>query len=290
MPAKKEYKDYQHSEFVLFPQRGFHLHAMVKSGGRALTSDHSYSWDGLMRGDRDMVIWQYTLSGCGAVDYASRTLSLDAGKAFLLTIPERHRYYLPESSDHWEFIYLSFNGAEIMRLAGEIRRLAGAVSAQYGTAETVGFANQILDNVLAGTLTPHTASAFAYEFFTRMLADCEKAKSGSMRDLHQIMHDYCLKNIERHPDINELAAVSGFSRGHFCRKFKQEIGRNPHEFILDLKMRFAMRKLQTEYNISVKEVAAACGFEDPSYFCKAFKKIFGVTPASFRGNKKDRRK
>ncbi|MBO5766864.1 MAG: AraC family transcriptional regulator [Lentisphaeria bacterium] len=286
MSESNERKEYQNSSLLLFPERGFHLHAMVKSGGRELTRNHSYSWDGTKRGDRDMVIWQYTVSGCGAVDYASRTLKLDAGKAFLLTIPERHRYYLPESSSYWEFIYLSFNGSEIMRLTAELRRLAGAVSTQYAGAETVELANRIVDSVLSGDLTPHQASSFAYEFFTRMLSDCEKARMGNLRDFHQIMHDYCLKNIERHPDIEELAAVSGFSRGHFYRKFKESIGRSPHEFILDLKMRFAMRKLQTEYNISVKEVAAACGFDDPSYFCKAFKRRFGVTPASFRGNKK----
>ena len=118
-----------------------------------------------------------------------------------------------------------------------------------------------------------------------LLSESEASPAGADIDLHQIMHDYCLENIERHPDIDELAAVAGYSRGHFYRKFKKKTGQNPHEFILDLKMRFAMRKLQTQYNVSVKEVAAACGFDDPSYFCKVFKKIFGVTPACFRGEK-----
>ena len=285
MSGKTQLKDYNTGGSLLFPLRGVHLHSMVKGAGRQLTSDHSYSWDGTMRGNRDMVLWQYTISGCGAVDYASRTMYLEPGKAFVLIVPEKHRYYLPENSDHWEFLYISLNGSELVRLAMEIRRLSGAVSNRYGTPRVLEVANRIIDGVNSGAFSPHEASAIGYEFIMALLNESEASPAEMDVDLHQIMHDYCLQNIERHPDIDELAAVAGYSRGHFYRKFKEKTGHNPHEFILDLKMRFAMRKLQTQYNISVKEVAAACGFDDPSYFCKVFKKIFGVTPACFRGEK-----
>ena len=253
--------------------------------GRQLTCDKNYSWDGSMRGNLDMVIWQYTVSGCGAVDYASRTYMLEPGKAFLLMVPEKHRYYLPEGSKHWEFMYISFNGSELVRLAWEIRRLSGAVSSRFGTENVLALANNIIDGVLNTSFTPHAASVSGYEFMMQLLAESEIKPAGRGADLHQMMHEYCLANIERNPDIEELADVAGYSRGHFYRKFKESTGQNPHEFILDLKMRFAMRKLQTEYNISIKEAAASCGFDDQSYFCKVFKKFFGVTPASFKGVK-----
>ena len=285
MKKTKSYSEYHVGGSLLFPLRGVHLHAMIKGAGRQLTCDPNYSWDGTKRGGQDMVIWQYTVSGCGAVDYAQRTVLLEPGKAFLLMVPEKHRYYLPENSDHWEFIYISFNGSELLRLAWEIRRLAGTVSSLFGTESVLGIAENIISRVLNKAYTPHSASAAGYDFIMRLLAECEQKPAGRETDLHQIMHDYCLANIERNPDIAELADVSGYSRGHFYRKFKENTGRNPHEFMLDLKMRFAMRKLQSEYNVSIKEVAAACGFDDPSYFCKVFKKFFGVTPASFKGVK-----
>ena len=34
--------------------------------------------------------------------------------------------------------------------------------------------------------------------------------------------------------------------------------------------------------ISVKEIAASCGFDDTSYFCKVFRKFHGLSPARFR--------
>lgn len=278
------YTEYQHGSALLFPHRGVRLHHMVCAGGQQLTCSPGYDYDGTKRGNREIVFWQYTLSGCGAVEYGNHTIPVEKDNAFLLLVPEKHRYYLPETSDHWEFLYISFCGYELVRLAKEIRRLSGAVSSRYCTAEIVESARNIIDQVIGEELTPYKASALAYDFMMKMLAASERVPSRGL-DLHQIMHNYCLKNIERHPDVEELAEISGYSRGHFYRKFKEETGCNPHEFILDLKMRYALRILQTE-NITIKEVAAACGFDDPSYFCKVFRKHYGVTPALFRGEKK----
>jgi AraC-like DNA-binding protein len=33
---------------------------------------------------------------------------------------------------------------------------------------------------------------------------------------------------------------------------------------------------------SVKEVSRACGFDDPNYFAKAFRRSFGASPTEFR--------
>ena len=284
MKQNGEHKEYRRGSALLFPHRGLRLHHMVCAGGQQLTCDPAYDYDGTKRGNRDIVFWQYTISGCGAVEYEGRTIPVEKGNAFLLIVPEKHRYYLPETSDHWEFLYLSFCGYDLVWLASEIRRLSGVVSSRYCTNGIVDAAKNIVDQVIDGELTPYTASSLAYDFMMKLLAESERQSSRGL-ELHQVMHNYCLKNIERHPGIEELAGVAGYSRGHFCRKFREEIGCNPHEFVVDLKMRYALRKLQIE-NITIKEVAAACGFDDPSYFCKVFRKHYGVTPALFRGKKK----
>ena len=90
-----------------------------------------------------------------------------------------------------------------------------------------------------------------------------------------------MENLGRPISVNDLAAAVNCSRLHFTRLFQAAEGRSPHEFIADLKMRLAVRLLQTTPG-SVKEVAAACGYEDTSYFCKVFKKFHGTTPAGFR--------
>ena len=37
------------------------------------------------------------------------------------------------------------------------------------------------------------------------------------------------------------------------------------------------------YGMTLKEIAAKCGFSDTAYFCRVFKKISKVTPTTYRG-------
>ena len=108
---------------------------MISSCGHSRETDSEYRWDGLERGRKSFAVFQPTLSGEGRLEYESRSLTLAAGDAFLVPVPHNHRYYLPDTSDHWEFVYVVVYGAEIMRLAkslvkrsGPLIRLAGAFS------------------------------------------------------------------------------------------------------------------------------------------------------------------
>ena len=84
--------------------------------------------------------------------------------------------------------------------------------------------------------------------------------------------------------VEDLAAYTGYSRSHFYRVFLQLTGKSPHAYLLDLRIRTALRMLQNG-NISVKEVSSACGFPDVSYFCKVFRRFCGTTPSSFLARK-----
>ena len=54
-------------------------------------------------------------------------------------------------------------------------------------------------------------------------------------------------------------------------------------FIIEQKLNNALMLLKTTRG-SLKTVAALCGFEDTSYFCKVFKKYYGTTPDEFRNH------
>lgn len=275
-------EQYRECYFPLFPRGGSRVHAMLVTCGHECVTSPSYSWDGMKRGSRDLVIWQYTLSGCGALDFGGRTILLEPGKGFLLLVPESHRYYLPEDSPGWEFIYASLNGSESVRIAGECRRNAGPVFSLSSDSPAVRAAWELLaacrENRLQG---PYAASAAAYGFLMRLLEASEKKQAARDEDLVGLVHDYCLRHLSRPVSVEDISGFVGLSRWHFSRRFKKACGRSPHDFITDLKMRAAVRRLQSSRD-SVKEISACCGFEDPAYFCKVFKHIHGATPAEFR--------
>ncbi|MFA7232161.1 MAG: AraC family transcriptional regulator [Victivallaceae bacterium] len=269
---------------AFFPERSLKLHSMLINCGHQRVDSSSYSWNGLRRGNRDFFIWQYTISGRGALKSGDCTYSIEPEQAMLLTIPDDHCYYFPEGSTHWEFIFLTLYGSEIIRLAHELKKHTGAVTKFSLNSPPVHTAVAILEKFFNNTVSSkYTTSSLAYEFMMNLLEYTKPSISGSGKHPEFInrVYDYCLKNIEREITIDNMAKIAGYSRYHFSRMFRSYQGMSPMEFVTDLKMKMAVRMLQNEA-LTVKEIAGRCGFEDVSYFCKVFKKNQGVPPGGFR--------
>ena len=71
------------------------------------------------------------------------------------------------------------------------------------------------------------------------------------------------------------------SRAHFTRVFTHSQGLSPAEYVLNERMRRAANLLVSG-GASVKQVSRDCGFADPNYFAKAFRKSYGASPTEFR--------
>jgi signal transduction histidine kinase/ligand-binding sensor domain-containing protein/DNA-binding response OmpR family regulator len=81
-------------------------------------------------------------------------------------------------------------------------------------------------------------------------------------------------------DVNTIAAKMLMSRSKLYSKLKALTGKSVVEFILSYRMRRAARLL-TEGGMNVQQVMYAVGIESQSYFAKAFKKEFNMTPSQF---------
>ena len=85
--------DFCHNAPCIPTAAGLPLNVMVYWCGHQRTTQRSYRWNGMCRGSHPLVLWQYTISGCGAVDIDGKTLPVRPGEAFLLVIPEKHLFY-----------------------------------------------------------------------------------------------------------------------------------------------------------------------------------------------------
>ena len=79
--------------------------------------------------DRDYsgYLFQYTLQGHGSFIWEGRTESLGVGKAFLSSVPENSRYFLPqdEPDNRWEYLYVHFQGDAALPFFRKIRSSFG---------------------------------------------------------------------------------------------------------------------------------------------------------------------
>jgi transcriptional regulator GlxA family with amidase domain len=101
---------------------------------------------------------------------------------------------------------------------------------------------------------------------------------------------YVLALMERHRtaplSILELARAVNLSPAHLRRLFQSELGKSPTRVFRDLRLDHARLLLQTSF-LTVKQVMAASGWNDPSHFCRDFKRRHGRTPQSLRNDTDD---
>jgi AraC family transcriptional activator of mtrCDE len=90
-----------------------------------------------------------------------------------------------------------------------------------------------------------------------------------------------LQEPARNWSLSELAARANASRASFARMFQRVAKRAPLEFLTELRLELASRKLRTT-NLTLAEVAAEAGYQSESSFSRAFKRRFGRPPGALR--------
>lgn len=94
-----------------------------------------------------------------------------------------------------------------------------------------------------------------------------------------------LNMMEQHTEVplsvDQLAGMVCVTRRQLERLFKLHLGETPSNFYLRLRLDHARRLLQ-QTQLTIIEVSVACGFESASYFSRAYRSHFGLTPSSDR--------
>lgn len=94
-----------------------------------------------------------------------------------------------------------------------------------------------------------------------------------------------LKYVEEHYDehitIDDMAALTFYSKSHFMKFFKAHMGTGFIEYLNDYRLTIAERLLRTS-DASVLEIAEKSGFDNLSYFNRIFKRKYGQSPGKQR--------
>jgi transcriptional regulator GlxA family with amidase domain len=121
------------------------------------------------------------------------------------------------------------------------------------------------------------------------LTDEEKQKALNNQAPQRILRsvEYIKQQIDHYLPVAEIAAQSNYSPSHFFKLFRQETGCTPIGYLTRLRMNCACQLLDTTA-LSVKQVAAKLGFDDPGYFSRVFKLVIGQAPRMYRNLKNGR--
>lgn len=99
-------------------------------------------------------------------------------------------------------------------------------------------------------------------------------------------YQLCREHIKEHfivlNSLQDIAEACMLDHAYLCRLFKRFDTQSPYQYLLNLKMTYAADRFQ-EPGVLVKEIAHELGFNDPFHFTRVFKKVFGISPQSFKG-------
>ncbi len=82
-------------------------------------------------------------------------------------------------------------------------------------------------------------------------------------------------------DLEALAGEVSLSASRLAHLFREQVGLSPLQVLERQRVEMA-RRLLSASGMSVKEVAAACGYASPFYFSLRFKRATGKSPSAYR--------
>ncbi len=94
-------------------------------------------------------------------------------------------------------------------------------------------------------------------------------------------HIYILVEGNQNIEVSAIASHMCMSYSQFNRKMTALTGYTPLGYIQRVKIKKAQKMLQTNPELSFREVSEQCGFSDYSNFVRSFKNVCGMTPKQF---------
>ncbi|AUS97590.1 hypothetical protein CDQ84_08460 [Clostridium thermosuccinogenes] len=135
-------------------------------------------------------------------------------------------------------------------------------------------------SIILTSLSCHIAALLLRELKSNMPCTEKLINSIEARRIKGVI-DYMNESYNIDCSIEDLSSVAGLSSYHFIRVFKNNTGKTPYEYLIDLRIEKA-KQLLADKNYTVTDVCLECGFNNPSHFTRLFKNKTGITPTYFR--------
>ena len=134
---------------------------------------------------------------------------------------------------------------------------------------------------LSGLQTMNEIIIFFKNFVTEIIIRINSLKNSPSNQLIEKACSYIDLNISKNIQLEEIAEMLGFSKYYFSKIFKRYKNINFVDYITLRRIEKA-KELLSNLRLSVKEIAADIGYNDPNYFANVFKKREGISPTEYR--------
>lgn len=215
------------------------------------------------------------IKGFGVLKCKDAEYPLTVGSVFV-TAP--HVSFQLCGNDQFTYAYISFEGSSVIPLL-ESHQIKGTLQIFHGLGHITSFwmdslrrftpqnGNAISESVLMYTLSYLSGSQGQPQV-------TNPDKFGLILDF--IKNHYQDKNLT----LRSIANLFFYNEKYFSSLFKQNTSINFTQYLNDLRIQHA-EELIASGTTSMETLASSCGFSDPVYFSKVFKKVAGKPPTEY---------
>ena len=227
----------------------------------------------------------YCARGGGWCEAGHRLHPVRPGDLLVLAPGEPHAYGA-HLSDPWTIHWAHATGDLLADYLGGLRTANASPVMRVGQdLELVLLFNEVLKTLEAGTDLARLLHASATLGHLMTLAALRRQAEATPHPDHADMAGRCIVHMSEHLDrplrVSALSSLAGLSAGHFSARFKEQTGCSPRDYLRLLRMHRACQLLR-ETPLSIKEIAARVGYQDPFHFSRQFKAFEGVSPSAYR--------
>ncbi len=262
--------------------KSVHFNNAVKSGENPiLLHSHAYY---------ELVI---VLRGKGIHWLNGKGYSLAPGQVYLITPGEKHCY---ENFDQLVLQNFMFSRDVVRTLGRKLRKLPGYenffIKKELQPKTTLANGQIAEFDVILGNIALENQRKYyqndllLYSYIGILLSklltySSENIQAQSIHGYLQNAIAYMRQNYYNPIKLKKLAELTHMSPSSFHACFRKEFDTSPIQWLLHLRIQHSMEMLMhTEKSIT--DVANACGFVDPLYFSRQFRRIVGCTPRVYR--------
>lgn len=141
-------------------------------------------------------------------------------------------------------------------------------------------------NTSTRQLEIHARTEDVWTHIARKLMKAEDRSSGTLRrnlagHRVQLMIGYMQSHLAEHIALGDIADAAQISKSEALRCFRSVLGTTPIAYLIGYRLDTAA-DLLAHGESSVSSLAEHLGFESTSYFCRMFKRRFGLSPLRYR--------
>jgi AraC-like DNA-binding protein len=253
-------------------------------GLETCTSGHSWG-----PGVRDHYLIHYIVKGKGLFKIHGNNHELKAGQGFLIS-PGVISCYQAHFEEPWEYMWVGFHGikaSEFLKRAG-LQENSPVFTCNRGELLEECLSSMI-DSKEKKYISDIKLTGLLYQLIA-ILVECNTNHEESVLEdknmkeyyFHKAL-EYIYKNYSRKTTILEIANHIGIDRRYLHSLFKNNSRYSPQEFLIRYRIERACDIMKNQH-LSIMNISASVGYEDPLLFSKIFKKIKGECPTTFRKN------